>query len=118
MTSAQRALRITGGHATVTGHRVGEHETSLAILMLLGGLGVGGAEHQAIAMAGALQRRGHTVTIVSLEDGPLRAQIEAQGLPFELLSRPMSFSPAAIPALARTMRRIAPDVVYAFLDVQ
>ena len=118
MTSAQRVFSITGGHHAVTGHGSAERETSLSILVLLGGLGVGGAEHQAIMMAGALQHRGHRVTIASLADGPLHATIDQLGIPLDVLARPLSFSPAAIPALARTMRRRAPDVVYAFLDVQ
>jgi len=93
-------------------------EQPLSIVMLLGGLGVGGAEHQAIALAGALQRRGHRIHIVSLADGPLRSSVAREGLPLEVLSRPLSLAPAAVPALAMTLRRLKPDVVYAFLDVQ
>ncbi|MBL0170012.1 MAG: glycosyltransferase [Gemmatimonadaceae bacterium] len=118
MTSAQRQLRITGSHRAVTGHGAAEGERPLTILMLLGGLGVGGAEHQAIALAGSLQRRGHAVHIVALADGPLRQIVEAEGLSLDVLVRPLAFSPAAIPALARVIRRTAPDVLYAFLDVQ
>ena len=118
MTRALRITRVSGTHRAFAGHGASERETPLSILMLLGGLGVGGAEHQAVALAGALERRGHGITIVSLSDGPLRASIEQQGLALEVLPRPWSFSPAAIPALAQVLRRVAPDVVYAFLDVQ
>ena len=115
MTTPVRTIGVSGSHASVdipAGHE------PLSIVVLLGGLGVGGAEHQAIAVAGALQRRGHRINIVSLAEGPLRSVVEQEGLPLEVLSRPFSFSPAAIPALARALRRTRPDVVYAFLDVQ
>lgn len=95
-----------------------ERERPLSIILLLGSLGVGGAEHQAIAMASTLQRRGHTVTLVALSDGPLRKVAEERGLVLEILARRWSFSPAAVPTLAATMRRLSPDVVYAFLEVQ
>lgn len=95
-----------------------EREHPISIILLLGSLGVGGAEHQAIAVADALQQRGHTVTIVALSDGPLRRAVEERGIVLEILKRSIAFSPASIPALAATMRRLQPDVVYAFLDVQ
>jgi hypothetical protein len=38
-------------------------------MMLLGGLGIGGAETQAIALAAELQRHGHSVTLIALADG-------------------------------------------------
>lgn len=118
MTSAQRVLRITGAHQAISGHGPSERESSLAILVLLGGLDIGGAEYQAISLASALQQRGHTVSIVSLKDGPLRSVVEQFGLPLEVLRRPLPFSPTAVPALVRTLRRTSPDIVYAFLDVQ
>ena len=118
MTSPLRVLRTTGSHGVVKGHGSAEGERSLSVIVLLGGLSVGGAEHQAIALAGALLRRGQAVTIVSLADGPLRSQVEAHGIPLIVLVRPWGLSPAAIPALARVVRHQAPDVMYAFLDVQ
>lgn len=95
-----------------------EREQPISIMLLLGSLGVGGAEHQAIAVADALQQRGHTVTIVALSDGPLRRVVEERGIVLEILTRRIPFSPASVPALAATMRRVQPDIVYAFLDVQ
>ena len=115
MTSPIRASAGNEGHAAFD---AASNEQPLSIVMLLGGLGVGGAEVQAIALAGALQRRGHRVHIVSLADGPLRSAVARESLPLEVLTRPLSISPAAVPALANVFRRLKPDVVYAFLDVQ
>ena len=115
MTIPIRAIVNSGEHSALD---TATTEQPRSIVMLLGGLGVGGAEHQAIALAGALQRRGHRVHVVSLADGPLRSSVAREGLPFEILTRPFSFSPAAVPALTAVFRRLKPDVVYAFLDVQ
>ena len=118
-TSPQSTMLVEPGTATpIASPAIADRETPLAVVMLLGGLHVGGAERQAIAMAGALHARGHRITIVALEDGPLRASIESLGVPLEVIHRPLHFSPAAIPVFARVLETLRPDIVYAFLDVQ
>jgi glycosyltransferase involved in cell wall biosynthesis len=111
-------IRAIDGTEAQAAPDISSNEQPQSIIMLLGGLGVGGAEHQAIALAGALQRRGHRLHVVTLADGPLRSAVAREGLALEVLTRPFSFSPAAVPALAGVFRRLKPDVVYAFLDVQ
>ncbi len=91
---------------------------ALRIVMLVGELGIGGAERQAVTLAEALQRQGHHLCVATLADGPLREDIEATGLPLVVLHRPLNQSSAAVPALRRLLQREQPDVVYAFLDLQ
>lgn len=91
---------------------------ALRIMMLVGELGIGGAERQAVTLADALQRQGHHLCVATLADGPLRHDIEAAGLPLVVLQRPLNQSSAAVPALRRLLHRERPDVVYAFLDLQ
>jgi glycosyltransferase involved in cell wall biosynthesis len=91
---------------------------ALNIVFLLGGLGVGGAERQAIAVAGALQRMGQRVTLIAIDDGPMRSMVEEHRLPLRVLGRVAGVSPGALPKLRRELRDIEPDIVYAFLEVQ
>ncbi len=90
----------------------------LRVMMLLGGLGVGGAETQAIALASELQRSGHVVELVTLTDGPLRTLVESHGLALRVLSRVGGFALTAVPELTRWFAASTPQVVYAFLEVQ
>lgn len=92
--------------------------SELTMVFLLGGLDVGGAERQAIALATALHRRGERVHLVAMQDGPLRAVAEQAGVPVHVVGRPFDFSPAALPQLIACLHSIAPDVIYAFLEVQ
>ncbi|WP_411280387.1 glycosyltransferase [Gemmatimonas sp.] len=108
--------------ATLTGHPAARRESiascPLRVTMLLGGLGVGGAETQAIALAAALQHDGHTVTLATLADGPLRSVVESHGLAMHVLPRVAGLAASAVPALARYLATSRPQVVYAFLEVQ
>lgn len=90
----------------------------LRMMMLLGGLGVGGAETQAIALASELQRDGHAVELVALADGALRPVVESLGLTLHVLPRVGGLALTAIPALTRRLSASKPQVVYAFLEVQ
>lgn len=96
----------------------GRPVSSLNMVFLLGGLGVGGAERQAMALAASLHRRGERVHVLALEDGPLGEAARSDGVPLTVLGRPFGFSPATLPRLGRFLRYTAPDVVYAFLEVQ
>lgn len=90
----------------------------LRVMMLLGGLGIGGAETQAIALAAELQREGHTVELVALSDGALRPVVESLGLSLQVLPRVAGLALTAMPALCRQLSASKPRVVYAFLEVQ
>ncbi|QJR34122.1 glycosyltransferase [Gemmatimonas groenlandica] len=92
--------------------------SQLRVMMLLGGLGIGGAETQAIALAAGLQRDGHTVELVALADGALRPMAESLGLTLHVMPRVAGLALTAIPALTRRLSASQPQVVYAFLEVQ
>jgi glycosyltransferase involved in cell wall biosynthesis len=90
----------------------------LRVVMLLGGLSIGGAETQAIALAAELQRHGHSVALVALADGPLRAVAESHGLVVHVLPRIVGLAVTAVPGLTRLLSASSTQVVYAFLEVQ
>ena len=90
----------------------------LRVTMLLGGLGVGGAETQAIALAAELQRHGHTIELVALADGPLRAVAESHGLVLHIVPRVVGLAVTTVPGLTRLLSASRTQVVYAFLEVQ
>lgn len=90
----------------------------LRVVMLLGGLSIGGAETQAIALAAELQRDGHTVELVTLADGALRPVVESLGLTLHVLPRVAGLAVTAMPTLTRRLAASTPQVVYAFLEVQ
>ncbi len=107
---------------TMSGHLIGERAPSAAaplrVVILLGGLGVGGAETQAIALAAELQREGHRIELITLADGPLRAEVEAHRLVLHVLPRIGDLALTAVPGLMRQLVASNPQVVYAFLEVQ
>lgn len=117
MTATALCVPVTTSD-TVAGANAGGAAAPLHIVFLLGGLGIGGAERQAITVAGALGRLGQRVTIVTIDDGPLREAVEREGIPLYVLGRVGGLSPAALPRLRRCLRTLDPDVVYAFLEVQ
>ncbi len=90
----------------------------LRVVILLGGLSVGGAETQGIALAAELQRDGHSVELLTLADGPLRAVVESHGLALQVLPRVARLALTAVRALTHRLRASRPQVVYAFLEVQ
>jgi glycosyltransferase involved in cell wall biosynthesis len=57
------------------------------IAVFLNAIGLGGSEKAACRWAQALCERGHSVKVLSLEDGPRRADLEASGIEVFLLSR-------------------------------
>jgi len=100
------------------GHLAPSPEQPLRVLILLGGLGVGGAETQAINLAAELQAMGHTVELVTLADGVLRAFAEAHRLRLQVLRRFNGLSVTALPDFMQRLRRSRPQVVYAFMEIQ
>jgi glycosyltransferase involved in cell wall biosynthesis len=93
-------------------------ERPLRVSILLGGLGVGGAETQAINLAAELQAMGHTVELVTLADGVLRSFVEAHRLRLHILRRLTGSSVSALPEFVHRLRKSQPQVIYAFMEVQ
>ncbi|WP_396200002.1 glycosyltransferase [Gemmatimonas sp.] len=100
------------------GQRAPTAGSPLRVVFLLGGLGVGGAETQAIALAAELQRDGHRIELVTLADGPLRAVVESHQLVLHVLPRIGGLALTAVAGLTRQLSASNPHVVYAFLEVQ
>jgi len=76
------------------------------IIVFLNGLTLGGTEKAAGYWADGLRRRGHEVSVVSLNDGPRRALFEQTGLRVYLVKE-------SAPEIAALLRQIMPDVVHA-----
>ncbi|MDQ8173532.1 MAG: glycosyltransferase [Gemmatimonadota bacterium] len=100
------------------GQKATSAATTLRVTFLLGGLDVGGAEMQAIAMAGEMQRLGHSVELIALADGPLRALAYKHHLVLHVLPRVAGLALAAVPQLTRLVSSSRTQVLYAFLEVQ
>jgi glycosyltransferase involved in cell wall biosynthesis len=96
---------------------VAEAPIDLHVMFVVGSFGIGGAERQAIDLAGALHREGVRVSIVALSDGPLRNAVD-HGVMVHVLGKPFGVAPASIPRLRTLLRETRPDVIYAFLEVQ
>jgi glycosyltransferase involved in cell wall biosynthesis len=94
------------------------------VCLVIGQLGLGGAEKQLALLAAGLRRRGVETTVVVLrQGGPREAILRDAGVPLINLGLP---SPAsswqrfavfalALERLRRILRRLRPDVVHAFL---
>lgn len=76
------------------------------VVIFLNTLGLGGTEKAACRWARGLKERGHTVVVLSLLDGPRRAELERDGI--EL--RPVTPSPQSI---AGELRTLQPEVIHA-----
>ena len=78
----------------------------MKITVFLNALTLGGTEKAAGNWAAGLKKRGHTVSVISLHDGPRRAELELAGVPVRIAEA----SPAAI---AGILKENAPDVIHA-----
>jgi glycosyltransferase involved in cell wall biosynthesis len=87
------------------------------ILMVVTGLGVGGAERQIVALAHRFQSLGSAITVVTLiEPGVLKDELVKVGIPVHSLGMSRGIpGPGAILKLARIVRREGPDVVHAHM---
>lgn len=84
----------------------------MRIAYILNSLGVGGAERQALGIAGRMARRGHAVAILTLR-GQLAEEWET-GLAvhrLEMRRTPLSFAAKLFPA-RRFLRQFRPDVIH------
>jgi glycosyltransferase involved in cell wall biosynthesis len=76
------------------------------VAVFLNTLGLGGTEKAACRWAWGLQERGHRVVVLTLQDGPRRADLELRGVPVRVL-------PAQAEIVAMALREIAPDMIHA-----
>jgi len=68
-------------------------------------LGLGGTEKAACRWARGLQERGHQVTVLTLVDGPRRADLEQHHVPFHVVS-------SAAGPIAGLLKKIGPEIIH------
>jgi glycosyltransferase involved in cell wall biosynthesis len=78
----------------------------MRIVSFVNSLGFGGTEKAACRWAEGLKARGHEVAVLTLQDGPRRAELNAAGIESVVVE------PAAKP-IAVELSRIQPDVIHA-----
>lgn len=78
----------------------------MTIVSFLNGLSLGGTEKAACRWAWGLRERGHRVVVLTLKDGPRRAELEQRGVFTHMVD-------ATAQAVAEAVRETAPDVIHA-----
>jgi len=98
---------------------VGKSTQPLDVLFVISGLGVGGSERQLALLASRLARDGATTAVYAIVDGPVRQDLEANGV--EVLLGPGA-RPSDVRTVVKTaidlysvMRRRRPHIVHFFL---
>jgi glycosyltransferase involved in cell wall biosynthesis len=118
MVFVNRSPDLAVGSAGPRPHRVGR------VCLVIGQLGLGGAEKQLALLAAGLRQRGVETTVVVLrQGGPREAILRDAGVPLINLGLPsperrwqrFTVFALAVERLRRTLRRLRPDVVHAFL---
>ena len=90
---------------------------SLSVVLLVRSLNYGGAERRLVELAKGLRARGHAVVVVVFyREGPLLADLYEAGVSVTVLDKRHRWDVVAfLWRLLRLLRRLRPDVVYAFL---
>lgn len=78
----------------------------MRVLVFVNSLGTGGTEKAACRWAKGLKERGHEVSVLSLIDGPRRAEVAAQGMEARVVA-------TAAQPVADEVARLRPDVIHA-----
>jgi glycosyltransferase involved in cell wall biosynthesis len=78
----------------------------MKLVVLINSLGLGGTEKAAGRWARGLQARGHAVTVLTLADGPRRAELEAFKIPVRTVA-------AQAAVVAEALRDLGPEVIHA-----
>ena len=80
------------------------------VMLLTRDLGIGGAQENALALAKYLPRAGCPTVVCTFADGPLRAEVEALGVPVHVLAG-RRHSVVALPLFLSEMRRRRNDLL-------
>lgn len=78
----------------------------MRILFFLNGLCLGGTEKAACRWAWGLKKRGHEITVLTLDDGPHRAELEQHGLSVRLVEK-------SARVIAGNLLELQPNVIHA-----
>ena len=88
----------------------------MRILIVISGLGWGGAERQVVLLSRELVRRGHAVLVYTLNDHvPRRDELAGSGVELVVDQKRWRVDPAVLLRLRRTVRRWGADLVHGFL---
>ncbi|MDD5168763.1 MAG: glycosyltransferase family 4 protein [Syntrophales bacterium] len=89
----------------------------MKILLVIDGLGSGGAQRQLVNLACALEKRGHNIEFfVYYPENHFRPILDQAGIPVHLHQKVSRYSLASIFALRRLIKERHFDIVLAFLD--
>ncbi len=77
----------------------------MKIHVFVNSLGLGGTEKAACRWAWGLKERGHQITVLTLNDGPRKPELEAHGVPVEVLPPDPLF-------IAQLLERTKPDAIH------
>jgi len=75
------------------------------IVIFLNSLGIGGTEKAACRWARGLKARGHPITVLALQDGPRRSELEQQAIPVWEVER-------SAQKIAAVLREVSPDAIH------
>ena len=78
----------------------------MRIVIFLNQLGLGGTEKAACHWARLLHKRGHDIQVVTLQDGPRRAELEQDGLNLHIVTPDVS-------AIRQQLQELRPEVIHA-----
>ena len=88
----------------------------MRILIVISGLGWGGAERQVVLLSRELVRRGHAVLVYTLNDHvPRRDELAGSGVELVVDQKRWRLDPALLLRLRRAVRRWGADLVHGFL---
>ena len=76
----------------------------MRVTVFLNGLGLGGTQKAAVRWARGLSERGHKIDIVTLKEGPHRAELEANSIQVHVV--------ADAQAIQRKLEELGPDVIH------
>lgn len=94
----------------------GEAQRKLTLLHCIQNMGSGGAERQLTLIARAQARRGHTVHVALVPEGPNLERLANSGAQVHALPRRNYHHPAFMADLHRVFRRVNPNVVHSWLS--
>ncbi|MBX3415900.1 MAG: glycosyltransferase [Pirellulales bacterium] len=89
---------------------------SRRIVQIIPTLVRGGAEKQLVLLAQGLARADFDVHVITLTaGGPLRADLDATGIPVTAIDKRWKLDPGALQRLTRELKRLRPDLVHTWL---
>ena len=83
-----------------------QHAYHVKIVIFLNNLGLGGTEKAACRWARGLKECGHQITVLTLQDGPRRSELEQHAIPVQVVEM-------SAQKIAAGLRDVSPEVIHA-----